>query len=681
MSVTEYEMEFTNLAEYAPNLRPTEREKVRRFIEGLNPYMAKDMTSHQDDKTYLQVVNIATRKEAFDKIAREARENGKKARTTTPFRQSQQSKGEAYLGNSSINQSQTRFSDPICSTHAPGKASATQAASIGNLLVEAPPVRAPNAQTRRGANRGGAQGRGRPARFYAIPDRQNAEASNKIGKAPEPLGVPFKVSTSIGEYVKVEYIFRNCIIIVQGRETLANLNLLDIIDFDIIAGMDWLSSCHAIVNCHAKTVKFSFIGENPVIIRGEVGTPVGKFISYLKARELVNNGCLAYLAHVRDMKADSPMLESIHIVKEFPEVFADDLLGIPPDREIEFGIGILSGTQPILIPPYKMVPAEQNELKKQLYDLLYKVIFLGHVVSREGIRVNPQKIEAVKSWHRPTTPTEIHNFLGLAGYYRHFVEGFYSVATPLTTLTQKNVKFQWSEACDKSFQELKNRKLKNHERNYPTQNLELATVIFALNKWRHYLYGEQCDIYTDHKNLQYIFKHEELNLRQRRWLELLKDYYCNIFYHPGKANMVVDALSRRSMGSLTGLTNAPAAFMDLMNRVFMPFLHTFVILFIDDILVVSSEDIRVDPQKIEAVKSWHKPTTPTEIHNFLGLAGSRGAQVCFGPPRAKSEKLDFRVLVSIFVFARGKSHSRRRMWGSGQFALRVRGQAHVFAEP
>ncbi|XP_033508409.2 uncharacterized protein [Nicotiana tomentosiformis] len=133
MSVTEYEMEFTNSVEYAPNLIPTEREKVRRFIEGLNPHMAKDMTSHQDENTYLQVVNIATCKESFHKIAREARENGKKTRTTgsysgisfggknmnhsaqsqsiahpspypAPFRIGQQSKGQAYLGHSSTSQ-------------------------------------------------------------------------------------------------------------------------------------------------------------------------------------------------------------------------------------------------------------------------------------------------------------------------------------------------------------------------------------------------------------------------------------------------------------------------------------------------------------------------------------------------------------------------------------------------
>jgi hypothetical protein len=163
----------------------------------------------------------------------------------------------------------------------------------------------------------------------------------------------------------------------------------------------------------------------------------------------------------------------------------------------------------------------------------------------------------------------------------------------LTKLTQKNVKFQWSEACEKSFLELKerlttvptlavpsgsggyivycdasrvrlgyvlmqhgkviayaSRQLKKHERNYPTHDLEMAAVIFSLKIWRHYLYGETCEIFTDHKSLKYIFQQGDLNLRQSRWMELLKDYDCTIQYHPGKANVVVDALSRKSSRSL-----------------------------------------------------------------------------------------------------------------------------------
>ncbi|XP_063948101.1 uncharacterized protein LOC135152195 [Daucus carota subsp. sativus] len=89
------------------------------------------------------------------------------------------------------------------------------------------------------------------------------------------------------------------------------------------------------------------------------------------------------------------------------------------------------------------------------------------------------------------------------------------------------------------------RQLKPHEQRYPTHDLELVAIVFALKVWRHYLYGEKCEIFTDHKSLKYIFTQKELNMRQRRWLELIKDYGCTISYHPGKANVVADALSRK----------------------------------------------------------------------------------------------------------------------------------------
>jgi hypothetical protein len=97
------------------------------------------------------------------------------------------------------------------------------------------------------------------------------------------------------------------------------------------------------------------------------------------------------------------------------------------------------------------------------------------------------------------------------------------------------------------------RQLKPYEQNYPTHDLELAAVVFALKIWRHYLYGELCEIYTDHKSLKYLFTQKELNMRQRRWLELIKDYDCEINYHPGKANVVANALSRKSTAELAAL--------------------------------------------------------------------------------------------------------------------------------
>ncbi|GJU38344.1 putative reverse transcriptase domain-containing protein [Tanacetum coccineum] len=217
-----------------------------------------------------------------------------------------------------------------------------------------------------------------------------------------------------------------------------------------------------------------------------------------------------------------------------------------------------------------------------------KVQFLGHVIDSRGIHVDPAKIESIKDWASPKTPTEIRQFLGLAGYYRRFIEGFSKIAKSMTKLTQKGIKFDWGEKEENAFQLIKqklcsapilalpegsedfvvycdashkglgavlmqrekviayaSRQLKIHEKNYTTHDLELGSVVFALKIWRHYLYGTRCTVFTDHKSLQHILDQKELNMRQRRWLELLSDYDCDIRYHPGKANVVDDALRRK----------------------------------------------------------------------------------------------------------------------------------------
>nr|GFA09416.1 putative reverse transcriptase domain-containing protein [Tanacetum cinerariifolium] len=219
--------------------------------------------------------------------------------------------------------------------------------------------------------------------------------------------------------------------------------------------------------------------------------------------------------------------------------------------------------------------------------------FLGHVINSQGVHVDPAKVEAIKSWTAPRSPTEVRQFLGLAGYYRRFIEGFSLIAKPLTKLTQKNKTYEWGKEEEEAFQLLKDkicrapilalpegsedfvvycdaslkgygavlmqrekviaytsRQLRTHEENYMTHDLELGAVVFALRLWRHYLYGVKCTVFTDHKSLQYILDQKELNMRQRRWIELLSDYDCEICYYLGKANVVkanviADALSRK----------------------------------------------------------------------------------------------------------------------------------------
>ncbi|GKB45974.1 putative reverse transcriptase domain-containing protein, partial [Tanacetum coccineum] len=171
------------------------------------------------------------------------------------------------------------------------------------------------------------------------------------------------------------------------------------------------------------------------------------------------------------------------------------------------------------------------------------VQFMGHVIDRSGVHVDPAKIEAIKSWAAPTTPTEVRQFLGLA-------------SAPILALPEGTEDFM--VYCDASLKgyvavlmqrkkviAYASRQLKVHEENYTTHDLELGAVVFALRLWRHYLYGTKCVVFTDHKSLRYILNQKELNLRQRRWIELLSDYDCEIWYHHGKANVVADVLIRK----------------------------------------------------------------------------------------------------------------------------------------
>ncbi|GJV13799.1 putative reverse transcriptase domain-containing protein [Tanacetum coccineum] len=198
-----------------------------------------------------------------------------------------------------------------------------------------------------------------------------------------------------------------------------------------------------------------------------------------------------------------------------------------------------------------------------------QVQFLGHVIDCRGIHVYPAKIEFIKDWASPKTPTEIRQFLGLASYYRRFIKGFSKIVKSMTKLTQKGVKFDWGDTQEAAFQLLKQKLCsapilalpggsKDFIAYYDASKKGLGAVLMQREKvisyasrhvrskdWRHYMYGTKYTVFTDHKSLQHILDQKELNMRQHRWLELLSDYDCEIRYHPGKANIVADALSRK----------------------------------------------------------------------------------------------------------------------------------------
>jgi hypothetical protein len=216
-----------------------------------------------------------------------------------------------------------------------------------------------------------------------------------------------------------------------------------------------------------------------------------------------------------------------------------------------------------------------------------QVTFLGHLSSTGGVSLDPGKVRHALNWKPPRNISEICNFLRLPGYYRRFIQDFSKIAKSMTRLLEKGKVFKCTQDCQGRFDELKKRlttvlvlvlpdlsknfdiycgasrrglgcilmqegqvvsyascQLRKHEENYPTHDLELAAVVHALKIWRNYLIGYRCEIYSDHKSLKYMFTQTELNLRQCRWLELIKDYDVRINYLLGKANVVADTLSR-----------------------------------------------------------------------------------------------------------------------------------------
>ncbi|GJX92259.1 reverse transcriptase domain-containing protein, partial [Tanacetum coccineum] len=339
--------------------------------------------------------------------------------------------------------------------------------------------------------------------------------------------------------------------------------------FDVIVGMDWLSEHKAEIMCHEKVVRIPLESREILYVQGERTLGIAKALSNVKVDEpkLGHSswGTTVLFVKKKDgalrMCIDYRELNKLTINNRYPlmriDVLFDQLQGASYFSKIDLR-SVYSKSKDEHEVHLRLV---MEFLKKEeLYAKFSKCDFWlqevqFHVATRM-IHVDPSKIEVI--------------------------------AKPLTSLTQKNQKYEWGEKEEEAFQTLKNklcdapilslpdgiedfvvycdassqglgcvlmqrgkviayasRQLKIHEKNYTTHDLELGAVVFALKTWRHYLYGTKSVIYTDHKSLQHIFDQKELNMRQRRWIELFSDYECEIRYHPGKANVVADALSRK----------------------------------------------------------------------------------------------------------------------------------------
>ncbi|KAL5577635.1 hypothetical protein UlMin_019334 [Ulmus minor] len=427
-----------------------------------------------------------------------------------------------------------------------------------------------------------------------------------LGRERDRIDQVFRTALPSGEILLSSYWLREVPINIADKELRVNLVILKMVDYDVILGMDFLGEYGASIDCKARIVRFNPCDQEPFDFHGERKTCQKVFLSAIEAKKMLARGCEGYLASILDTtKEERERIEDVPVVKEFIDVFPEELPGLPPDRAITFEINVTPGTAPISKAPYRMAPVELKELQVQLQELLDKgfvrssyspwgapVLFVkkkdgsmrmcidyrelnkvtiknkyplpriddlfdqlkgavvfskvdlrsgyhqlkikeddvpksafrtryGHYeflvmpfgltnapaafmdlmnrIFREYLdkfvivfiddiliysksqkeheqhlrvvlqtlkqhqlyakfsKLDASKIEAVSKWPAPTNVTEIRSFLGLAGYYRRFVEGFSSLSAPLTGLTKKNKKFEWTERCERNFQELKRR--------------------------------------------------------------------------------------------------------------------------------------------------------------------------------------------------------------------------------
>ncbi|GJV55737.1 putative reverse transcriptase domain-containing protein [Tanacetum coccineum] len=296
-----------------------------------------------------------------------------------------------------------------------------------------------------------------------------------IDIAQTPLENSYDVELANGKIVEVDTIMRGCTLNFLNHPFNIDLIPVELDSFDVIIGMDWLRRCHAVIVCDEKLVRIPY-GNETLIFCGNKS----------------NDGRESRLAIISCSKSQEYMAKGY-----FPEVFPEDLPGLPPTRPVEFQIDLIPRAAPVARAPYRLAPSEMKEFSEQLQEL-----------SDKGF-IRPSS----SPWGAPVLFFKKKDRCGI------------------------NAEREGDCICF--------RQLKIYEKNYTTHDLELGSVVFALKIWRHYLYGTKCTVFTDHKSLQHILDQKELNMRQRRWLELLSDYDCDIRYHPGKANVVADALSRK----------------------------------------------------------------------------------------------------------------------------------------
>ncbi|GJS27544.1 putative reverse transcriptase domain-containing protein [Tanacetum coccineum] len=415
--------------------------------------------------------------------------------------------------------------------------------------------------------------------------------SSRIVITPTALDHDYNVELADGRIVGLNTIIRGCTLNLLNHPFNIDLMPVELGSFDVIIGMDWLAKYHAVIVCAEKIVRIPF-GDEILIVRGDGssnkhGTRLN-IISCTKAQEYLTKGCHVFLANITatkdEDKSKEKRLEDVPVVQEFPEVFPEDLPGIPPTRQVEFRIDLVPGATPVARAPYRLAPSEMKELAEQLQEL------------------------TDKGFIRPSSSPW---------------------GAPVLFVKKKDGSFRM---CI-DYRELNKLTVKNR---YPLPRID---DLF-----------DQLQGSSIYSKIDLRSGYHQLRVREE---DIPKTAFRTRYSHYEFQVMSF------------GLTNAPAMFMDLMNRVCKPYLDKFVIVFIDDILIYSKSKkeheehlrqilkllkkeelyakfskcefwisrvqflghvidcrgIHVDPAKIESIKDWASPETPTEVRQFLGLAG------------------------------------------------------------
>ncbi|GJZ84784.1 putative reverse transcriptase domain-containing protein [Tanacetum coccineum] len=410
---------------------------------------------------------------------------------------------------------------------------------------------------------------------------------------PTTLDHYYDVELADGKIIRINTIIRGCTLNFLDHPFNTNLMPIELGSFDVIVGMDWLEKYHVVIDCAEKIVRIPW-GNETLIIHGD---------------------------------------------GNFPKVFPEDLLGLPPTRQVEFQIDLVPGATPVARAPYQLAPSEMKELSEQLRELsdngfirpnsspwgalvlfvkkkdgsfrmcidyrelnkltvknryplpriddLFDQLQGSSVYSKIDLRLGYHQLrvreeDILKMGFRtryghyefqvmpfgltnaPANKKEheehlkaILELLKKEELYAKFSKCEFWIPEPMTKLTQKKVASEWGDKQEAAFQTLMNKlcsapilALPQGAKNFivycDASHKGLGAMLMQNEKiWRHYLYGTKYTVFTDHKSLQHILDQKELNMRQRRWLELLSDYDCEIRYHPGKENVVADALSSK----------------------------------------------------------------------------------------------------------------------------------------